>query len=112
MKRLLCLFAMLACASAVSAQQIVPIVAGVVTMDVSKKQTSYKVVVNQNITSVVFENPTGGEVVNVLFSQDSAGGFTVNFGGNISNSPNVSTAPSASTSVLFSYDVNCNTWFG
>jgi len=112
MKRLLCLFALLGCASALSAQQVVPIVAGVVTMDVSQKKTSFKVVVNQNITSVVFQNPVGGEVVNVLFSQDSTGGFTVNFGGNISNSPSVSTTPSASTSVLFSYDLNSNTWFG
>jgi len=112
MKRLVMLVAILGFASIASGQQIVPIVSGVVTMDVSKHQTSFKVIVNQNITSVVFENPTGGEVVNVLFSQDSTGGFTVAFGGNIANSPTISTTPSASSSVLFSYDLNTNAWFG
>ena len=112
MKRLLFLVVLLACAPIVSAQQIVPIVSGVVTMDVSRHQTSFKVLVDQNITSVVFQNPTGGEVVNVLFTQNSTGGYTVVFGGNISNSPTVSTTPSSSSSVLFSYDINSNTWFG
>jgi hypothetical protein len=112
MKTLVIVVVFLCCGAAVSAQELAPIVAGVVTMDVAKNHTSFKVNVDQIITSVSFTNPTPGEVVNVLFTQNTTGGFTVTFGGNISNSPTVNTTPSSSSSVLFSYDVNSNSWFG
>jgi hypothetical protein len=112
MKHIAVLMVFLCCAAAVSAQEIVPIVAGVVTMDVAKDHTSFKVNVDQTITSVVFTNPAAGEVVNVIFTQNGTGGFTVTFGGNIANSPTINTTPSSTSSVLFSYDVNSNTWFG
>jgi hypothetical protein len=112
MKRIAVLVAFLCCGAAASGQELAPIVAGVVTMDVAKSHTSFKVNVDQTITSVVFTNPTAGEVVNVLFTQNTTGGFSVTFGGNVANSPTVNTSPSSSSSVLFSYDVNSNTWFG
>jgi hypothetical protein len=112
MKSIAVLVAFLCCGAATWGQELASIVAGVVTMDVSKQHTSFKVNVDQVITSVVFTNPAPGEVVNVIFTQNTTGGFTVTFGGNIANSPTVNTTPSSSSSVLFSYDVNSNTWFG
>jgi len=112
MKKLAVLGAFLCCGAGAWGQQVAPIVAGVVTMDVASKHTSFKVDVDQVITSVVFTNPTAGEVVNVIFTQNTTGGFTVTFGGNIANAPTISTTPSSTSSVLFSYDVNSNSWFG
>jgi hypothetical protein len=112
MKTIAILVAFLSCGAAAWGQELAPIVAGVVTMNVEKNHTSFKVDVDQTITSVAFTNPTAGEVVNVLFTQNSTGGFSVTFGGNIANSPTINTTPSSSSSVLFSYDVNSNTWFG
>jgi hypothetical protein len=36
----------------------------------------------------------------------------VTFGGNVANAPTVNTTPSSSSSVLLSYDINSNTWYG
>jgi len=111
MKKIVVLVAFLCFGAAAWGQEVVGIVAGVVTMNV-KGHTSFQVDVDQTITSVVFTNPTAGEVVNVIFTQNTTGGFTVTFGGNIANSPTVNTTPSSTSSVLFSYDINSNTWFG
>jgi hypothetical protein len=101
MKKIAVLVAFLCCGAAAWGQEVVPIVAGVVTMDV-----------DQTITSVVFPNPTAGEVVNVIVVQNTTGGYSVTFGGNIANAPTVNTTPSSSSSVLLSYDINSNAWYG
>ena len=112
MKKIAVLVAFLCCGAAAWGQEVVPIVAGVVTMDVGTKHTSFQVNVDQTITSVVFTNPTAGEVVNVIFVQNTTGGYSVTFGGNIANAPTVNTTPSSSSSVLLSYDINSNTRYG
>jgi hypothetical protein len=111
MKKIAILVAFLACGAAASAQEVVQIVGGVVTLNV-KSNKSFQVTVDQTITSVVFTNPTAGELVNVDFVQDTTGGYSVTFGGNVTNAPTVNTTPSSSSSVLLSYDINSNTWFG
>jgi hypothetical protein len=112
MRKIAVLVAFLCSGAVAWGQEVVPIVAGVVTMDVAKKNTSFQVNVDQTITSVVFTNPTAGEVVNVIFTQNTTGGFSVTFGGNIANAPTVNTTPSSSSSVLLSYDINSNAWYG
>ncbi len=112
MKKIAVLVAFLCCGAVARGQEVVPIVSGVVTLDVGTKHTSFQVNVDQTVTSVVFTNPTAGEVVNVIFVQNTTGGFSVTFGGNIANAPTVNTTPSSSSSVLLSYDINSNSWFG
>jgi hypothetical protein len=112
MKKLAVLVAFLCCGAAAWGEEVVPIVGGVVTMDVGTNHTSFQVNVDQAITSVVFTNPTAGEVVNVIFVQNTTGGYSVTFEGNIANAPTVNTTPSSSSSVLHSYDINSNIWYG
>src|SRR4029077_12152239 len=87
MKRTLLILALL-CASPLLAQQQIPITGGVVTADLSSGVTSFKVNLNQNVTSVVLtgQHPgSGGNTVvcTLFFVQDATGGWTVTFGGNI-----------------------------
>jgi hypothetical protein len=96
------------------AQVPTPIVAGVVTADVGRN-SNFKIIVNQNVTSVVLSSstsPTGGQVVTLFFTENATGGFSVSFGGNISNPCTVNTAASATTNCQFQYDATSNTWFG
>ena len=72
----------------VLAQQQIPITGGVVTADLSSGLTSFKVNLNQNVSSVVLtgQHPgSGGNTVicTLFFVQDATGGWTVTFGGNI-----------------------------
>jgi hypothetical protein len=109
MKRLLpfLLFPML-----LLAQQQVQIVSGVLTLNLSPGNNSFKVIIGQNVTSVVFTNPTPGTLVTVNFAENATGGFTVAFGGNIANPCTVVTTASTTTICQFQYDASSNTWNG
>ena len=92
-------------------QQLIFPVAGVVTVDASPGKAPYEVFVNAVVTSVVFTNPTPGQLLTVLFLQDSTG-HAVTFGGNILNACTVATTASALTSCQFQYDARTVQWTG
>lgn len=112
LKFLIALLASTLWCSWAQAQQIVPVTAGVITADVSGGQNAFKSVINAAVTSVMFKNPTPGQVITFLFQENATGGFAVTFGGNISSPCTVSTAANATTNCSFQYDSTSNTWFG
>jgi hypothetical protein len=117
MKRLLLQLALaamliLSCPALLHAQQNVPIVSGVATVNVSGGQNSFRVFLSANVTSFKFTNPTPGQIVTVLFTQDSTGGRTVTFASGITGAGTVTSTAGASTVLQFQFDANSNTWFG
>ena len=88
--------------------QIFP-VGGVVTINCSGGTNSVKVIVTATVSSVVFANPTAGQIVTVLFQQDATG-HTVTFSGNVAGTPTVSSTANAATVLTFQYDASANTW--
>jgi hypothetical protein len=114
LKRLLYLV-LLALAATVPAfgQVQIPILSGVVTIDASQ-QVNSKVILTANVSSVVIQNPLPAKEVTILFQQDTTGGRTVTFGGNIAsaNLPTITSTASVSTLVTLQYDANSNTWVG
>ena len=110
MKRLFLLLIALF-ATPLLAQQLILPTAGVVTIDASPAKAPYEVLVNATVTSVVFTNQTPGQLITVMFLQDSSG-HTVTFGGNISNACTVSTTANALTSCQFQYDARTVQWTG
>lgn len=91
------------------AQQLIPISNGVLTLNLTPGVNSFKVLVNQQINSVVLLNPQPGTTITVNFTQ--VGGFSVNLGG-IINACTVSTSASATTICQFTYDTFSNSWYG
>jgi hypothetical protein len=83
---------------------------GNVSMNVSLAQNSFKVILNQNVTSCKFVAPTPGLFVTVMFAQDATGNRTVKCGGNIQNLPTVTSTAFCNTSVTFQYDSSTNIW--
>lgn len=110
MKRLLFLFAIFA--APLFAQQQVQPVAGVLTLSLAPGVSSFKTILSANITSVVFTNPTPGTTVTVIFTENATGGFTVTFGGNITNPCSVTTTASTPTVCTFTFDASSNSWIG
>lgn len=112
MKRLALLLVLLFALPAF-AQQQVPIVSGVVTID-AILQANSKVILNGNVSSVVLVNPRPAGIVTILFAQDSTGSRTVTFGGNIAsaNLPTITSTANAYTYINLQYDTNSNTWYG
>ena len=115
MKRTLLILALL-CASPLFAQQQIPITGGVVTADLSSGVTSFKVNLNQNVSSVVLtgQHPgSGGNTVicTLFFVQDATGGWTVTFGGNITGGFAVNATPLFTTVEQFAFDFTSNTWY-
>src|SRR5712664_668519 len=102
---------LLAMGGSLFAQQLIFPVAGVVTVDALPAKAPYEVFVNATITSVVFTNPVPGQLITVLFLQDSTG-HSVTFGGNILNACSVSTTANALTSCQFQYDARTVQWTG
>lgn len=92
-------------------QQLILPVAGVITIDASPGKAPYEVFVNAVITSVVFTNQTPGQIITVLFLQDSTG-HGVTFGGNILNACTVTATANALTSCQFQYDARTVQWTG
>jgi hypothetical protein len=109
MKRILLL---LFFAAPLFAQQQVPIVSGVVTINASQGTNFFKVTLNANVTSVVINQLTPVQQVTLQFTENSTGGYTVAFGGNISGAGTVTTTANATTVLQFTYDQNSATWFG
>jgi len=66
-RKLLLTIALCLCAACAYAQNQIFPVAGVVTINCSGGTNSVKVIVNAAVTSVVFSNPGGGQIVTVLF---------------------------------------------
>jgi hypothetical protein len=94
-------------------QQIVHVVSGVATLDV-ERYSKFKVIVDQNITSVAISPSVGVPnltTINILFVENSTGGFSVTFGGNTSGTCAVSTAANAGSSCTLQFDSSSNTWF-
>src|SRR5437879_5975247 len=102
---------MLAMGTSPSAQQLITPVAGVVIVDTRPANAPYEVLVNATVTSVVFTNQLPGQLITVLFLQDSTG-HSVTFGGNILNACSVSTTANALTSCQFQYDARTVQWIG
>src|SRR5216684_520853 len=103
----------LALSGSLSAQQIVRVVSGVATLDV-ERNSKFKVIVDQNVTSIVISPSVGVPnltVVNVLFVENATGGFSVTFGGNTSGTCTVNTAANAGTACSLQFDSASNTWF-
>lgn len=97
------------------AQQQIPITGGVVTADMSSGVTSFKINLNQNVTSVVLtgQRPgSGGNTVicTLFFTQDAIGSWTVFFGGNINGGFPVTGTAGATTIEQFAFDFSSNTW--
>lgn len=108
---LIALFVFLVCPS--KAQQIVRVVSGVATLDV-ERYSKFKVIVDQNVTSVVISPSVGVPTltaINVLFVENSVGGFSVTFGGNTSGSCTITTTANAGTTCTLQFDGASDTWF-
>lgn len=103
------LLAILLWVPAASAQQQVFSVSGVLTLDLSKGNNSFKVLLSQAVTSVVFGTPQPGMNITVTFTENATGGFAVTFGGNVANACTVNMAANATTVCQFSYDASTNT---
>lgn len=101
-----------AAASIASAQQEIPILGNDVTIPLAPGSRSFKVVLTTNVGLFTFANASAGDVVNILFTQDSVGGRTVTFAQNIQNIPTINLAANATTAAEFQFDVNSDTWFG
>src|SRR5437899_1395348 len=110
-KLLFLVILLLAISWSLSSQQLIAPVAGVVTVDTAPAKAPYEVFVNATITSVVFTNQTPGQLITVLFLQDSTG-HSVTFGGNILNACSVSQTANALTSCQFQYDARTVQWTG
>src|SRR2546430_1611625 len=110
MKRIVLLIGLLIALPAETQNLLTP-VAGVVTVDVTPAKAPYEVFVNATITSVAFTNQTPGQLITVLFLQDSTG-HAVTFGGNILNACSVSQTANALTSCQFQYDARTVQWTG
>lgn len=110
MKRLLLLFALFVLPTL--AQQQVPIVSGVATVDVAHNQV-FKVLLTQNVTSLTLTTSSpsipGGLQVSIIFSQNSTGGYTVAFS-NLNGTCTVATAASVTTVCQAMYDSSDNAW--
>src|SRR5216684_5828356 len=105
-KLLLFLITLLAFGSDLSAQQIVRVVSGVATLDV-ERNSKFKVIVDQNVTSIVISPSVGVPnltAVNVLFVENATGGFSVTFGGNTSGTCTVSSTANAGTACSLQFD--------
>src|SRR2546421_6628165 len=102
---------LLAMGASLSAQQLITPVAGVVTVDTAPAKAPYEVLVNATVTSVAFTNQMPGQLITVLFLQDSTG-HAVTFGGNILNACSVSQTANALTSCQFQYDARTVQWTG
>src|SRR5271170_3505667 len=114
MKRTLFIFlVLLAIGGSLFAQQQVQPVSGVLTLNLFPGNTSFKVLLGQNVTSALILNPTPGTTVTVIFTENATGGFTVGgWASNISNPCTVSTTANATTLCQFTFDASSNTWFG
>lgn len=110
-KLVVLLLVLLGAGGSLFAQNLIFPVAGVVTVDVSPAKAPYEVFVNAVVTSVVFTNQTPGQIVTVLFLQDSTG-HAVTFGGNILNACTVTATANALTSCQFQYDARTVQWTG
>lgn len=118
MKTKLLLFSliMLAIGGSLSAQQtvLVQISSGVLTLNVELYQ-SFKVVLNQNVTSVVLSNVNAippNKTISITFTQDGTGGRTIAWG-SVVNSPCTPTTGANSTTVCqIQYDSFSNSWNG
>jgi len=111
MKRLLLLASLLFFALPCFAQQQLPIVNGQVTVNLQQGFISFAVILNANAT-VTFTNPNPGQVVTLIFTQDSSGNRTVSWAANIHNTPTISSTANATTAVNFVFNTNSNSWSG
>src|ERR1700677_2276486 len=102
----------LGCARA-DAQSSVPIANGVAVAPTLAGQNSFKIVVNQNITSFSFSGvPQFAMLASVIFNQNGTGGYTVTgFASNITSTCTITTTANASTVCLYQYDPSSNSWF-
>jgi len=98
----------------IRAQTVVPIVAGIVTADVSRN-SSFKTLLTANITSVVFSSnqaPVGGQTVVYFFTENAVGGFTVTFSAGIVNGCTVTATANTTTACEFRYNGTDGLWYG
>lgn len=105
------------CTSPVFAQRLLPINNGVVTANVNdlganNNVLSFQVILNQNVSSVVLSAPVpaNGVIVTAIFTQDSIGGRTVAFGGNLTTTCSITTTANATTICRWQYNSTANSW--
>ena len=98
------------------AQNFVPIVSGVATVDASQgtnaQTSSFLVILTANVTSLEIIKPKTGQQITIILQQDSTGGRTVSCAADVLNCVTVTSTASAVTSQAFAYNSNTNTWSG
>lgn len=97
-------------------QQQVPVVSGVVSIPAASGNSSFSVILTENVTSFSITPPAPYQAppsITVLFIQDATGGRTVSgYASNILNTSSISvdSAANATTGVQFTYNANGNSW--
>ena len=114
-KILFAVVCLLLCGTA-RAQNYVPIVSGVATVDASQgtnaQTSSFLIILTANVTSLEIIKPKTGQQITIILQQDSTGGRTVSCAADVLNCVTVTSTASAVTSQAFAYNTNTNTWSG
>ena len=116
MRRILFAVVCLLLCGTARAQNYVPIVNGVATVDASQgtnaQTSSFLIILTANITSLEIIKPKAGQQITIILQQDSTGGRTVSCAADVLNCVTVTSTASAVTSQAFAYNFNTNKWSG
>ena len=82
---------------------------GVLTIDASQAD-SFLITVNQAITSMTIANPSDGQEITLLWTQDTTG-HAVTLASNLYGATAVSTAANTHTCQRFTYNVSDTNWY-
>lgn len=90
-------------------QQLVVTVAASLTLDASLN-SSFRVLINQNVTSVVVNNPTPGQIITFIIKQDPTGGWTWAWPANFKGQSAIAPDANLRSTQSFMYDGVDNLW--